>query len=207
MEVQMRNFVKTAGVGITAVSIGFAAFAMTTASAATHNPHDSTTTTTLAPPQQGNGSHAVTLHVDTVQGAGGTPAAAAGCSQSNLFQSGQVVVFRMTGNETQSGGQPLTNKNVTRAYVVIPGVGNLYFTYSTHGTVSLWTVPFNTKGYPLGVVNFKVSVTTKKIFKNQLYPGSPQYPGMTGTFTQQGYAPPSVLTIVPDATTTTTTVA
>ncbi len=50
----MRNFVKTAGIGITAVSIGLAAFAMTTAGAATHNPH--ATTTTLAPPQQGDGS-------------------------------------------------------------------------------------------------------------------------------------------------------
>lgn len=201
----MRNFVKTAGIGITAVSIGLAAFAMTTAGAATHNPH--ATTTTLAPPQQGDGTHPLGLYVDTVQGAGGTPAAAAGCSQTNLFQLGQVVVFRMTGTENLTGGLPLTTKNVTRAYVYIPGVGNKSLAYGTHGSSSYWTLGWGTTGYPLGVVNFKVVVTTKKLFKNELYKGSPQYPAQTGTFTQAGLAPPSVLTIVPDATTTTTTVA
>ena len=66
--------------------------------------------------------------------------------------------------------------------------------YGTHGTTSYWTAPWSiAKSYPVGTVNFVVQVTTKAV------PGtvtSPAVAGEAGTFSQNGLAPPSRLTIV-----------
>ncbi len=82
-------------------AIGVAAMATAIASAGASTGHaaasTTTTSTTLAPPVQGDGGQHVFFSVDTVQGAGGKVKlpADAGCSMTNLFQRGEVVVFRM----------------------------------------------------------------------------------------------------------------
>lgn len=154
------------------------------------NQSTTTTTTTLGPPVQGNGQHKVFFNVDTVQGAGGKvklPADAA-CSMSNLFQRGEVVVFRMYGVHVSTGGNDLTNVSVAKATVKIPGVPKaLPMFYSTHPTkpkaVSYWTaawpVPAN---YPLGVVDYTVTVVTNPV------PGglTAAVPSEVGVYTQAG---------------------
>lgn len=152
-----------------------------------------TTSTTLGPPAQGVGTHKLFLYVDTVTG-GGTPKPADGCAQTNLFQPGQLVVFRMYGINAAAGGTNLTSQTVLAAYVRIPGVKAIPLVYGTHGTTSYWTAPWSiAKNYPVGTVNFVVQVTTKAV------PGtvtSPAVAGEAGTFSQNGLAPPSRLTIV-----------
>lgn len=153
-----------------------------------------TTTTTLAPPVQGTGKHNLFFYVDTVQGAGGSPAPAAGCSMSNLFEPGQVVVFRMFGIHTPTGGTDLTPATVATAYVTVPGEPKLPLVYGTHGTSSYWTAAWTVgQSYPLGTVNFTVTVTTKAVPKSG---SSPAVPAQTGVFSQKGLAPPSVLQVV-----------
>jgi len=148
-----------------------------------------TTTTTLAPPVQGNGQHKVFFTVDTVQGAGGKvklPADAA-CSMSNLFQRGEVVVFRMYGLHVSTGGNDLTNVSVAKAWVKIPGVAaQLPMYYSTHPTkpaVSYWTAAWPVpENYPLGVVNYTVTVVTNPVPVGL----TAAVPSEVGVYTQQG---------------------
>jgi hypothetical protein len=161
-----------------------------------------TTTTTLAPPVQGNGPHHVFFSVDTVQGAGGTVklAADAACSMTNLFQRGDVVVFRMYGVHVTSGGNDLTNVTVKTAFVKVPGLKAIPMSYATHPTkpaVSYWTAAWPVgKTYPLGVVNYSVIVVTNAV------PGglTAAIPSEIGVFTQQ-LTPQvaSMLTIEPSA--------
>ena len=93
-------------IGVGTATLGLAAstlvFASTSAGAATTTTTGPTTTTTLGPPAQGTGVHKVFLYVDTITG-GGTPKPAAGCAQTNLFQPGQLVVFRMYGVNAAAG--------------------------------------------------------------------------------------------------------
>ncbi|HET9059656.1 MAG TPA: hypothetical protein VFN61_07020 [Acidimicrobiales bacterium] len=151
------------------------------------------TTTTLAPPAQGNGAHKVFMYVDTVTG-GGSPKPSAGCAQTNLFQRGQVVVFRMYGINAAAGGENLTSANVAFAYVQIPGVASSKLQFGNHGKSSYWTaawtVPAN---YPLGEVDFSVHLTTDRVPATAT---SKAVPRIGSVFTQAGLAPPSRLTIV-----------
>lgn len=150
-----------------------------------------TATPTPAPPVQG-AKKSVFMTVDTVQGTGGSPAPAVGCSQTNLFRRGQQVVFRMWGINAKLGGVALTKKNVTSVQITIPGLAApIAMNYGSHGTVSFWAAPWKIDlTYPLGVVDFSVVVKTKA--NKKLHVKS-----ITSTFTQQGLATPSRLTVTP----------
>lgn len=189
-------------------SAGLAAAMPASGSAATTTTGTSTTVT--QPPVQGTTPRLVTMYVDTVQGAGGSPKPAAGCAITNLFEQGQVVVFRMWGTDGADGGLPLTQKNVKSAVVSIPLAGGgsttLPLAYAAHGSYAYWTTPWNTtKSTALGVVNFTVTVKTlpipgirKKIAKHWKWIVKP-IPSQTGTFSQLGFPSVSQLTITPDA--------
>lgn len=193
-------------VGLVAVAaVGAMATAIASAGAATGHSTSSTTTsstttTTLAGPVQGNGQHHVFFSVDTVQGGGGTvklPADAA-CSMTNLFQRGDVVVFRMYGVHVSTGAN-LTNVTVKSAYVKVPGLPKIPLSYSNHPTkpvVAYWTAAWPVrKSYPLGVVNYTVTVITNPIPGGGL---SGPVPSEVGVFTQQSTPlVASMLTIEP----------
>lgn len=148
------------------------------------------TPTIVGPPVQGAKKNIV-LSVDTVQGSGGTPKAAVGCSQTNLFRQGQVVVFRMWGINVKAGGVALTDKNVKSATVNIPGTDPIPMVYGTHSTVSFWTAPWKTStSTPIGVVNFTITVVTKANKKAKLK-------SMRATYSQAGFSANSQLTITP----------
>lgn len=123
-----------------------------------------------APPVQGTEPLGLALYADTVFGTAKAPAPqpAKGCSQSNLFQHEQRVVFRMWGNDAKHGGVPLTKDNVEEAYVEIPGVpaAETKLKYSEHGTApnkkAFWTLGWTPgASYPIGVVKFRIVVKTK----------------------------------------------
>lgn len=193
----MSKFTTRIAVGL-AATVGLAtvasAFVATGAVAATRDATAAaSTTTTLGPPAQGAGLHKLFFYVDTITG-GGTPKPAAGCAQTNLFQPGQLVVFRMYGINAAAGGTDLTAQTVASAYVKIPGLARIPMVYGTHGTASYWTAPWTIgKNYPVGIVNFVVKVTTKAVPATAT---SAAVPVETGTFSQNGLAPPSRLTVV-----------
>jgi len=178
------------GAGMATIAAGATS---SVAAAASRHTATATTTTTLGPPAQGPRNHKLFLYVDTVTG-GGTPKPATDCAMTNLFEPGQVVVFRMDGIQVATGGTDLTSANVLNAFVVIPGQKNDPMFYGTHGKYSYWTaswaIPAN---YPLGIVNFSVWVTTKAVPATAT---SPAIPEQTGIFSQNGLAPPSQLTVV-----------
>jgi hypothetical protein len=187
--------VATAAVGGMATAIATAGASTGRATAST-----TTTTTTLAAPVQGNAQHHVFFNVDTVQGGGGTVklAADAACSMTNLFQRGDVVVFRMYGVHVSTGAN-LTNVTVKSAWVRVPGLPKMPMSYSNHPTkpaVAYWTAAWPVKkSYPLGVVNYTVTVVTNPI------PGggvSGPLPSEVGVYTQQDTPEvASMLTIEP----------
>ncbi|MGO9559681.1 MAG: hypothetical protein ACLPYW_11405, partial [Acidimicrobiales bacterium] len=116
----MKRLITSIAVGL-AVTVGVTAMAIAIASASSGSHGASaTTTTTLGPPVQGKGTHKLFFYVDTVTG-GGTPAPAAGCAMTNIFERGQVVVFRMFGVHVPSGGTNLLPSTVSNAFVKIPG--------------------------------------------------------------------------------------
>ena len=142
------------------------AAAMLVAGAGAASAQTTTTTTTVAStPVQGAHTHAVVVYVDTVTG-GGTPKPAGTCLEENQFVQGQLVVFRMYADDSSAGGAALTTSNTEAAYVTVPGVGKISMDYSGHQTspgttVGYWEVPWSTKGYPVGTVNFTVTVVAK----------------------------------------------
>ncbi len=165
----MKKLIMTVAAGLVAIG-GVVAIAVVSAGAgAATGTSTTTTTTTLAAPVQGNGPHAVFFSVDTVQGGGGTVKlpADAGCSMTNLFQRGDVVVFRMWGVHVTTGGNDLTGVSVKNAYVNVPGLPAIPLVYSNHPTkptVAYWTAAWPVgKTYPLGVVNYSVTVITKAV--------------------------------------------
>ncbi len=164
---------------------------------ATATPAGTATPAPTAPPVQGNKS-SVFMSVDTVQGAGGAPAPAVGCSQTNLFRQGQVVVFRMWGINAKLGGAALTPKNVKSALLNIPGVSTpIQMAYGAHGKapnqVSFWSAPWKTtSATPLGTVNFTVVLKTKAVkFQGKTVKS------MTAKFSQLGFSDTSRLTVTP----------
>lgn len=199
----MNKLTTKVAVGL-AATVGLATMAMTftgaVAGAATRDTSSAapttvapTTSTTLGPPAQGAGTHKLFLYVDTITG-GGSPKPAAGCAQTNLFQPGQLVVFRMDGVNVAAGGTDLTPQTVLAAYVRVPGVKAIPLVYGNHGTTSYWTAAWSiAKNYPVGIVNFVVQVTTKAAPATATSPAVPQE---AGTFSQGGLAPPSRLTVV-----------
>jgi hypothetical protein len=153
---------------------------------------------TQQPVQNWAAKSGVYFYVDTIEGAGGKPAPAAGCAITNLFQAGQVVVFRMWGVNAKDGAT-LTDKTVKKAFVRIPQAGGtvlqIQLVYAAHGTVAYWTAPWNTTAStPIGVVNFTVTVTTLPVKKTKTHP---KIPALTGKFSQTGFPSVSNLTITP----------
>jgi hypothetical protein len=148
---------------------------------------------TPAPPFTG-AKRSIMASVDTVQGAGGRPAPAIGCSQTNLFRQGQVVVFRLWGINVKLGGVSLAPKNVKSIELLIPGVAApLVFAYGNHGTVAFWAVPWRTTSTTsIGLVDYTVVIKTKTV----KYQGK-TIKSFTSKYTQQGLAMPSRLTITP----------
>jgi hypothetical protein len=191
----MNKLMKRIGIGTATVGLATmtVAFGSVAAVAAPLTAAAATTTTTLGPPAQGIGVHKVFLYVDTITG-GGTPTPSAGCAQTNLFQPGQVVVFRMDGVNAAAGGINLTPGTVLNAYVKVPGLARIPMVYGTHGKASYWTAAWTIGAtYPVGIVDFWVHVTTQAIPKTAT---SPAVPEEGGNFTQVGLAPPSQLTVV-----------
>lgn len=210
----MKKTLRMSIVGVATLSLMSVGLGMGVASAQT----TTTTTTTLGPPVQGSAPLPITFNVDTVVGSGSTGALlpAVGCAQTNEFLIGQTVVFRMSGQDVLMGGQPLTPKNVSSATVVIPGVSPaLTMNYGNHGTVAFWSVGWGTTGYATtGIVNFKIVVKTiavpavtkkvsvriresngKVVTRIRTKVITKAVPGVTGTYTQTGYATPSLLTL------------
>jgi hypothetical protein len=152
-----------------------------------------------APPIQGiSPTHNMAFYVDTVA-AEGDPGIAAGCSMLNLFTDGQTIVFRMYGMHVTTGGAPLTAANVLSAIVTIPGVAPVPMAYGAHGTASFWSAAWtppvaagSVAAYPVGVVNFVVTVRTKPVPATSRHAA---IPAQIGRFSQHGLATPSVLTI------------
>ncbi|HEV3187474.1 MAG TPA: hypothetical protein VGZ04_05425 [Acidimicrobiales bacterium] len=207
------------GVAVGAMALGFLPLLnVTTASA--DSTTTTTTTTTLAPPVQGSAPLPLALNVDTVVGSGGTGAlkAPVGCAQTNEFLIGQTVVFRLSGLDVATGGVALTPKNVSSVVVTIPGVATpLVMAYGNHGAVAFWSVGWNTVGYTTtGIVNFKIVVHTiavpavtkrvatrikqsngKFVTRMRTRIVTKAVAGVSGTYTQAGYAAPSDLTMNP----------
>ena len=195
----MKKLVSFATAGLMATT-GTAAMLVAGAGAASAQ---STTTTTMvaSTPVQGAHSHAVVVYVDTVTG-GGTPKPAGDCLEENQFVQGQLVVFRMYADDSSAGGAALTAANTEAAYVTIPGVAKIPMAYSAHQTapgteVGYWEVPWSTKGYPVGTVNFTVTVVAKPLAQWGVakYAGS-KVPAQAGVFSQKGWASESDLTVV-----------
>ncbi len=195
----MRKLINLAGVGLMA-STG--AIAILTAGASAASAQATTTTTTVAStPVQGAHSHQVVVYVDTVTG-GGTPKPVSDCLEENQFVQGQLVVFRMYADDSSAGGAALTATNTEAAYVTVPGVGKIPMEYSAHQTapgteVGYWEVPWSTKDYPIGTVNFTVTVVAKPLAQWGVakYANS-KIPAQAGVFSQKGWASESDLTVV-----------
>lgn len=209
------------GVAVGAMALGcLPLLSVTTASADSTTTTTTTTTTTLAPPVQGSPPLPLALNVDTVVGSGGTGAlkAPVGCAQTNEFLIGQTVVFRLSGLDVATGGVALTPKNVSSVSVTVPGIATpLVMNYGNHGAVAFWSVGWNTAGYTTtGIVNFKIVVHTiavpavtkrvamrikqsngKFVTRMRTRIIKKAIAGLSGTYTQAGYAAPSDLTLNP----------
>jgi hypothetical protein len=177
---------------------GLVAAGATVALAAPAAAQSPTTTTTLVstPPIQGTHPHHIDIFVDTVTG-GGTPKPLADCLQENQFVRGQLVVFRMYADDISAGGLALTDRNTEAAYVTIPGKGKIAMAYSAHEKIpAYWEVPWSSAGYPLGTVNFTVTVVAKPLADW----GVPSLAGSTvpaqATVYRQSFSSGSDLTIV-----------
>ncbi|MGO9659046.1 MAG: hypothetical protein ACLQVK_09300 [Acidimicrobiales bacterium] len=195
----MTKLISFASVGLM-VSTGAAAMFVAGAGAA--SAQTTTTSTTVAStPVQGAHSHSVVVYVDTVTG-GGTPKPAGDCLEENQFLQGQLVVFRMYADDSSAGGAALTSSNTEAAYVTVPGVGKISMDYSGHQTspgttVGYWEVPWSTKGYPVGTVNFTVTVVAKPLAQWGVAKfASSKVPAQAGVFSQKGWASESDLTVV-----------
>lgn len=136
-------------------------------------------------PVQGITPSPISLYVDTIVASGSTGALAprfgVSCAITSQFIVGQTIVFRVYGNDSDLGGAVLDSSNVASATVTIAGVPTpLQLTYGNHSGVAFWSAPFKTGTTAglygtLGVVNFKVTVTTKdqnsiKVLSTKLMP-------------------------------------
>lgn len=110
----------------------------------------------------------VFLYVDTVNGARpvGAKPRPIGCTQTNVFQRGEQVVFRIWGSVAETG-DVLSTENVKYAYVKRPGQPNLKLNWGPHGPSSnrvwfwtgAWVVPAD---YPLGTFTARIVFKTEE---------------------------------------------
>lgn len=128
----------------------------------------------------------VALDVDTVTAGPGEGAvdADAVCVQRNVFQRGMRVVFRMSAQDTVTG-KALGDAEVTEAVLSLATGEKLPFSYGPHGEgegKTFWTTAWDiAKDYPLGTVDYKITLTTVN--------------GDTVTWTQPRPVPPTLLQI------------
>ena len=136
------------------------------------------TTATSAPlsvktgtPVQGVTPSPINLYVDTVLGSGATgvlaPRFGVSCAVTSQFIVGQMIVFRVYGNDADLGGAVLDPTNVASASIQVAGIANpIPLNYGNHSGVAFWTGVLKTGTTAglyntLGVINFKVTVVTK----------------------------------------------
>lgn len=136
------------------------------------------TTATSAPlnvktgiPVQGVTPSPINLYVDTVLGSGATgvlaPRFGVSCAVTSQFIVGQMIVFRIYGNDADLGGAVLDPTNVASASIQVAGIANpIPLNYGNHSGVAFWTGVLKTGTTAglyntLGVINFKVTVVTK----------------------------------------------
>ena len=121
-------------------------------------------------PVQGTVPNPISLYVDTVLASGTTgvlaPRFGVSCAVTSQFIVGQTIVFRVYGNDADLGGAVLDSTNVANAFVTVAGVATpIPLAYGNHSGVAFWTAVLKTGATPLyntlGVINFKVTVTTK----------------------------------------------
>jgi hypothetical protein len=217
----MKDFTKKLGVGVVTLGLGagsMAVFGAGLASADTTTTTLATTTTTLATttttkppaiPAVGGLSKAFALYVDTVEGGGGTPAALAGCAQTSVFQQGQVIVFRMYGEDLMSHKTLLVD-NVKSVNVTVDGPAagaTTVYPMAYSSADGYWTYGLNSKAFAPGYLNFKVVVTTMAVKAVKAHKATATHkavravkavPTYTGTFTQTGLAGESQLQVIAD---------
>ena len=136
-------------------------------------------------PVQGTVPSPISLYVDTIVASGSTGALAprfgVSCAITSQFIVGQTIVFRVYGNDADLGGAVLDSSNVASAFVTVAGIDQpIPLTYGNHSGVAFWSAPLKTGTTAglygtLGVVNFKVTVTTKdqstvKVLSTKLSP-------------------------------------
>ena len=122
-------------------------------------------------PVQGTAPNPLSLYVDTVLASGTTgvlaPRFGVSCAVTSQFIVGQTIVFRVYGNDADLGGAVLDSTNVASASVQVAGVATpIPLAYGNHSGVAFWTAVLKTGTTAglyntLGVINFKVTVTTK----------------------------------------------
>ena len=154
------------------VALGASPGAAQTATTTTTTAMGATTTTTQlsTPPIQGAGSHHIVIYMDTVTG-GGTPKPLADCLEENQFVQGQLVVFRMWVDDSSAGGWP-DRQQLRGGLHHCPGPTQAsYEVRADRGSPSYWEVPWSSKGYPVGTVNFTITVVAKPLAQW----GVPQY--------------------------------
>ncbi len=136
-------------------------------------------------PVQGIVASPISLYVDTVIGGGTTgvlaPRFGVSCAVTSQFIVGQTIVFRVYGNDSDLGGAVLDPTNVQSAFINVAGIATpIQLSYGNHGGVAFWTGVLKTgttNGLynTLGVINFKVTVTTNdqnsiKVLSTKLQP-------------------------------------
>ena len=136
--------------------------------------------TTLPPPYGAANKHPLFIDVDTVQGTGGTPKPAVGCSMTNLFVQGQLVVFRMWGVDVTTGGNALTEQERPQGVRDDPWRSDAdpAGLRSSRNDVVLGSA-WSTTGYPLGIVNFTVTVISKPVRKTAKHARIPEQRSFT----------------------------
>jgi len=107
----------------------------------------------------------VSLYVDSINGAGGKPARPIGCTQTNVYKRGEVVVIRTWGLDLTTG-DTLTSDNVKDAHYSVPGQPDVTLAWGSHGAtgakVWFWTNPWTIPAdYPLGQTTVHVVFHTE----------------------------------------------
>lgn len=128
-------------------------------------------TVKVGSPVQGIVPSPISLYVDTVLGSGATgvlaPRFGISCAVTSQYIVGQMIVFRVYGNDADLGGAVLDPTNVASASIQVAGVANpIPMNYGNHSGAAFWTGVLKTGSTPglyntLGVINFKVTVVTK----------------------------------------------
>jgi len=110
----------------------------------------------------------LSLYADTVNGTrpSGAKPRPVGCTQSNVFKRGEQVVVRSWGVDLTAGSALLTNENVDKAEMTVPGLAApIAMSWGPHGAtnarVFFWTGVWNVAAdFPLGDVTLRITYTT-----------------------------------------------